>query len=259
MKDEIVYDQHFMVDPEVIQFIIKEAGLNKKDIVLEIGPGEGYLTEELVKKAGKVIAIEIDEKFIELLEKIPHLKLVFGNALEILPLRNDFNKIVANIPYQICEPLMHYLCSAKKVELSVLTMPMRFARKVQEHPVFSAFLKVEILKEVPKESFSPQPRVYSAVVRIVLNKDESDELFIIRKLYWQRTKKLKNGLRDALIDLAESQSKKLSKKEALGLIEKMGFEDQILEMLIARLPLETYGKIESKIRKKGMFSEENKI
>ena len=254
MKDEIVYDQHFMVDPEVIQFIVTEAKLSKKDIVLEIGPGEGYLTEELGKKAEKVIAIEIDERFVGLLEKIPHVELILGNALEILPLRTDFNKIVANIPYQICEPLMHYLCLAKKVELSVLTMPMKFAQRIKEHPVFSAFLKVEILKAVSKEAFSPQPRVYSAVVRIVPCKDESDQLFIIRKLSWQRTKKLKNGLRDALIDLAESKGKKVSKKEALGLIEKMGFEDQILEMLIARLPLETYGKIESKIRKMGMFS-----
>src|SRR3989344_3730934 len=245
---EIAHDQHFLQDTSILEVIIPAAELHKSDTVLEIGPGYGILTKELVKKAAKVIAIEIDEQFADALSKYKKVELLIGNALDILPQRDDFTKIVAAIPYQICEPLMQYLCLAKQVELSVLIVPMKFALRVQQHPLFSAFLTLEVIQEVPKEAFSPAPKVVSAVVKITPNKEDRDDLFIIRKLYWQRTKKLKNGLRDTLIDFYERKGKKLSKKGALDLILKMDLDDVLLELLIAKLPLERYGEIVGKVK-----------
>ena len=140
-------DQHFLIDDNIFQKIIKSGNLDHKDIVVEIGTGIGILTQELAKKAGKVIAIELDYSLNKILrETLPeNVKIIFSNALEVLPAQNDFNKIIANIPYQICEPLFHYLCTAKNVQLSVLMVPLSFAKIVQEHPIFSAFLDVKII------------------------------------------------------------------------------------------------------------------
>src|SRR3989344_5908528 len=127
---------------------------------------------------------------------------------------------------------------------------MKFALRVQQHPLFSAFLTLEVVQEVPKEAFSPAPKVVSAIVKITPKTEDSDNWFIIRNLYWQRTKKLKNGLRDTLIDFYERKGKKPSKKEALDLILKMDFDDVLLETLIAKLPLERYGEIVGKVKER---------
>ena len=227
VEPDIKKEQHFFTDEKLLQEIVRAASLTKKDVVLEIGAGTGILTRELVKYARKVVAVEIDLRLRPLLQLLPkNAEVIMDDALAVLPRRKDFNKIVANIPYQICEPLLQYLCSAKQVELSVLTVPLKFARRAQKHPLFAAFLMVEIIQEVPKEAFSPPPKVRSAIVRITPNTADNDEQFILRKLHWQRTKKLRNGLRDTLIDFYERKMKKLSKKEALELIKKMRYSTQ---------------------------------
>ena len=244
---EIQYDQHFLKDKAVAEVIFTAAELQKDDVVLEIGPGYGILTKEMAARVKKVIAVEIDKQFAELFEKNSTIEFILGDIMEVLHLRTDFNKIVSNIPYQICEPLMHYLCLAKQVTLSVLMVPTKFALRVQQHPIFSAFLTLKIIEEVAGEVFSPSPKVTSAIVKITARKEDRDDLFVIRKLYWQRTKKLKNGLRDTLVDFYERKGKKLSKKEALLLMGKMVISDILLETSIAKMPLERYGEMAKKV------------
>lgn len=244
LSPNVLKDQHFCVNQDVLRTIIKSAQLEDNDVIVEIGPGLGILTLDLASKIKKVIAIEIDERLRPVLESLPqNVELIFGNALEILPIRNDFKKIVSNLPYQICEPVLQYLTTAKNVELAVLTVPRVFALKAQQHPIFSAFFTITIIEEVPKEAFYPEPRVKSTVIMIVPKKEWNDGEFVIRKLHLQRDKKLRNGLRDALIDLYEMKGKKLTKKQASELIDSFKLSEKMLDTLIAVLPLEVYGNI----------------
>ena len=162
---------------------------------------------------------------------------------------NGYNvKIISNLPYQICEPLLHYLCQTKNVELTVLTIPKRFALKAKQHPIFSTFLNIEILKEVPKTAFNPPPRVTSAVVKITPNTEESEKQFIVRKMYWQRDKKLRNGLRETIIDFYGWKFyQEITKKQAEKIIDSLSnyfsWSDKLWETKIAVMPLEIYNKI----------------
>lgn len=244
----ISHDQHFLIDQKVFRQIIAAGKINSKDIILEIGPGKGTLTLALAKQAKKVIAIELDERFKPELETLPkNVEVIFGNALDVLPKRKDFNKLIANIPYQICEPLLHYLCLVKDVEMSILTIPKKFAQKARQHPVFSAFLNLEIMYEVPKEAFRPIPHVVSAIVKITANFSNDDNTFVRRKLYLQKSKKLKNCLRDTLIDLFRIREKELTKKQADEMICSLKIPLPLLENTSAKLPIKRYYEIAEKL------------
>lgn len=239
-------DQHFLVEKKYLEVLIKNSNLKKEDCVFEIGPGMGTLTRELIAHVKKVIAVERDSSFKKILQDTTNnnnIELIFDNALTILPKRKDFHKIVANLPYQICESLFHYLCSAKNVKRSVLTVPLSFAQKSQEHPVFSAFLKVQIITEVPSKSFYPRPKTISAIITVIPKEKINDNEFIRQRLYLQRDKKLKNGLRDTLIDLYKKKNKTLTKKEADKKVEMMGIEPKLLEKTSAKLPLPEYWRL----------------
>ena len=171
--------------------------------------------------------------------------------MDFIPRRKDFNKVVANIPYQICEPLLKYLCTAQHVQLSLLTVPKGFAIKAQQHPIFSAFLNIEIVQEVPKEAFTPPPKVLSAIIKITPNTSKDDNAFIRRKLYLQRDKKLKNGLLETIIDLHQSKHKeRLPKKKAQEMMDSLDLPViSLLEKQISRLALEEYTNLAKKVEK----------
>src|SRR3989344_5223851 len=158
-------DQHFLVDKETISDLVKYSNIKKDDVILEIGPGFGELTKELSKKAKKIIAVDIDERFKEYLINMPkNVEIHFGNALNYLKKEREeksrvFNKIVSSPPYNLCEQILQYLALAKHVEKTILIVPTRFSKKVQENPFFNSFFNFRVLREVPKESFDPIPRV----------------------------------------------------------------------------------------------------
>ena len=105
--------QNFLIDGEVIQDIIDFAQITPDDTVLEIGPGVGFVTEQLVKHAKKVIAIELDEEAIAELKKLeaPNLEIIHNDVLktDLSNLTNEKFKVVANIPYYITSPIIAYL------------------------------------------------------------------------------------------------------------------------------------------------------
>lgn len=252
---EIKHDQHFLADESIINEIIKMSQINEEDVILEIGPGKGSLTKKLAEKGKRVIAIEIDKELKPYLEKLPkNIEIVFEDARKFLIERKNrnFNKIVSNIPYRMSEPLMHYLVFAKHVKLTILVVPKKFAEKIQKNPVFSAFLIIEIIKEIPKEAFFPIPNTSSAIISIVhrpnYEDDKDGNAFLRRKLYMQEDKKLKNGLREAIIDLYSLKNeKRLTIKEAEKIIENIGFDEKLLETKIENIPLESYMEIANKV------------
>ncbi|MBS3140034.1 hypothetical protein J4479_03450 [Candidatus Woesearchaeota archaeon] len=243
-------DQHFCIDESILNLMVDTAQITKTDVILEIGAGRGNLTAKLAKRSQKVIAVENDPRFEPVLRELGNsVEIIIDNALQILPVRTDFNKIVASIPYQICEPLMHFLCAAKPVELSVLLVPKNFAVNLLKHPIFSAFLKVNLIAEVPKQAFIPPPRVLSEIILIVPRMNLDEGQFIRQKLYLQRDKNVKNGLRDAIIDLYKKKHRQpFAKKQALEIAASLKLPDKLLAASIARMPLQWYELIGREIK-----------
>ncbi|MBI2665271.1 hypothetical protein HYX12_01455 [Candidatus Woesearchaeota archaeon] len=268
------YGQHFLVDETILEFIVKTAEISSEDIILEIGPGIGNLTRKLTG-AKKVIAVEVDKQFSSYLSSMPNnVEIIWQDGLDFLrknslhkhsKLRNNahqWNKLIANIPYQLGEPLLHELCLLNQWTLTVLTVPKHFAEKMQKHPIFSAFLNMNVLKEVPRELFQPKPRVDSVVLKIERQKEllelelkgiekegKSDKVsaFVRRYLYNHQEKKLKNVLEDLLIELNFFKSdERLSKKEAKKRYLSFRFKEELLNKKVKGLLLKDYEIIAEK-------------
>ena len=175
--------QHFLVDRSVLGKIISAAELVPSDTVIEIGPGLGILTEELLKKAGKVIAIEVDSKLASSLKKnlskFPRLTVLNTDVLQLDPrelLESQSNyKVVANLPYYIAAPILrHFLEASLKPSLMVVMVQKEVGQSIAAAPGDMSILgisvqlygKPTVVDYVPAQSFYPQPKVDSAIVRI---------------------------------------------------------------------------------------------
>jgi len=178
-----VLGQHFLVDRSVLDKIVSAAELEPSDTVIEVGPGLGILTEELLKKAGKVIAIEVDAKLASSLEKklskSPQLNVLNADVLQLDPrdlIESQRNyKVVANLPYYIAAPILrHFLEASLKPSLMVVMVQKEVGQSIAAAPGDMSILgisvqlygKPTIVDYVPAKSFYPQPKVDSAIVRI---------------------------------------------------------------------------------------------
>jgi len=162
--DLVKLDQCFMIDPEVIRCIIKHADLKKSDIVTEIGSGTGILTSKIAKYVSKIYAIELDFKLFDILSsmlsKDRNAEIVMGDVKKYGFF--DANKIISNVPYSITDWLFEKL-NNHDFELAVLTIPLKFYEK---HADKYNNLIIEKVKIVNPQSFYPQPRIQSCIVKI---------------------------------------------------------------------------------------------
>lgn len=218
--------QNFLVSTDTIQAIIDNANISKNDIVIEIGPGIGFVTEQLVKHARKVIAIELDEDAIKTLKKIPcdNLEIIHQDILKtnLNDLTKEKVKIVANIPYYITSPIIAHLLgeiddlnNANRNNISdvILMVQYEVAQRIvanEKSPskqygllsILSQFwADCEIIKKVGSKCFYPRPKVDSALVK--LNVREEPKLKLndykhfrktIKAAFSQRRKNIKNCL-----------------------------------------------------------------
>lgn len=205
--------QNFLIDKNVAKREIEYADVNKNDVVLEIGPGNGILTKLLANKAKKVIAIEIDAQLVNnLREKLPdNVLLIHEDVLKVdyktLP---RFNKIVSNLPFQISSPITFKLLELE-FSLAILIYQKEFAYRMVAFPGNKHYsrlsvgvyykAKCEIIENISNSCFYPKPLVDASVVK--LSPLESppfsvlDEKFffdITRELFNHRRKKIKNTL-----------------------------------------------------------------
>lgn len=174
--------QHFLIDQGIRDRIIEAAELDSSDVVIEVGPGLGMLTRRLVGKAGNVIAVEIDNKLALKLRAefagCNNFELINSDILKLdLPAvvrKYASYKVVANIPYYITSPILHYFIYAKfKPSLMVVMVQEEVARAITAGPGGMSFLSVslqvysqpEIICRVPAKSFYPPPKVESSVIR----------------------------------------------------------------------------------------------
>lgn len=218
--------QNFLVNPDVIKEIIDYAQITKDDTIIEIGPGVGFVTEQLVKYAKKVIAIELDEEAIKELEKLEcdNLEIIHNDILktDISALSNEKVKIVANIPYYITAPIISHLLgeiddlnnkNRNSISEIILMVQEEVARRMvatEKSPskqyglltILAQFwTDCEIIRLVGRKSFFPAPKVNSALVGLKINKEPKLKLSdyshfrrVLKAAFSQRRKNIKNCL-----------------------------------------------------------------
>ena len=210
--------QNFLLEKRVTSKILKAAELSRKDMVLEIGPGIGTLTKELAKNAGKVVAVEKDPAMVEILKEtikdLADVEVIRGDILSLS--RSSFAKldrdkeykVVANLPYYITSPVIRmFLETDKKPELMVFMVQKEVAQRICARPPDMNLLAVsiqfyaepKIVSFVRKGSFWPQPKVDSAIVKLVPNKEKSKlapaKFFrVVKAGFKQPRKQLHNNL-----------------------------------------------------------------
>jgi len=241
-------DQHFLIDENILGKIVEAAQIKPDDIILEIGSGKGILTGELAKRAGKVIAIEIDEEFKPFLDKMPqNVEVKYGNALDLID-KINFNKIVANIPYNITEPLFGKLLK-KRVETVVLLIGKNFYNilmgKDSKWPVIMPiFFDITKVADVPNWFFEPMPRTDSVVV--MLKKRQLELTLaeqVIKEFVLQDDKKVFNALAEAFV-----RAEKLTQKQAKEKVFEQNLPPALLDKKVAYLSNRQFMAISGKIK-----------
>lgn len=238
------FGQNFLIDDHVITKIINAAEITKDDLVLEIGPGIGTMTQYLTESARKVIAVEIDKNLIpilgETLAEYDNVTVINEDILklDINRLVEEENagkpiKVVANLPYYITTPIIMGLFESHVPLQSITVMVQKeVADRMQVGPgskdygalslAVQYYAKPYIAANVPPNCFIPRPGVGSAVIRLtryeeppVTVKDESLMFKLIRASFNQRRKTLQNGI-------ANSPELPYSKAQVEKALEKMG-------------------------------------
>ena len=242
--------QHFLIEEESLGFITAAAELGPADIVMEIGPGLGVLTRELVRQAGWVFAIELDDKLAAILKEtlaaFNNMTVVNRDVLDITPsdllteqkvsfpgaITNPYRyKVVANLPYYITSPVLrHFLEARIKPKIMVVMVQKEVAEVIVAKPGQMSMLSISvqyygepsIISYVPARSFYPVPEVDSAILRVkpyprppLAVADERSFFELVRAGFRAARKQLVNSL---------AQGLGCSKIEALSLLEKTNIE-----------------------------------
>lgn len=232
--------QNFLIDDCVIEKIIESSNIEKEDLIIEIGPGLGVLTERLLKKSNNVVVIEIDKKMIEILQNRfclnRNLEIINNDVLKVdlekliknKKEQTNINKvkIVANLPYYISTPIIMKLLE-NRLEISEIIVMVqkevaqRLGAETGKREAGAITYAVEYyaqatpIIDVPKESFIPSPKVESQVIKLEVRQNpkievEDEKLLfnIIQKSFMQRRKTLSNALiNNKILDSKEKVEK----------------------------------------------------
>ncbi len=239
--------QNFLVSDEVVEGIVESANINKEDIIIEIGPGLGVLTNLLLEKSDDVIAVELDNRMVEIIsdrfkEKtnltVIHEDILKVDLKELLNNRkkseNSKVKVVANLPYYISTPIIMKLLEQNQIIDEIIVMVQkevgdRLTAKTGTRVAGAITYAVEFYSDataiinVPKESFVPSPKVESVVIKLKIKKQTQDinkeMLFkVIKTAFSQRRKTLSNALVNGGI---------VEKNKLEEVLEKAGLEKNV--------------------------------
>ena len=257
--------QNFLKDPYYITKIIESFDLKNDDIVVEVGPGKGILTKQLINKAGKVYAVEIDHRMYDHLTatiKSDKLNLILDDFLKF-----DFEniikekkvKVVGNVPYQVTSGIIFkvmdlvYSFHQKQKEIESLTIMIQkeVAERIVANPntkaygiisVLTSFFsaKRELLFDVPPEAFTPKPKVTSSIIKFTFNKENpyfdqmKDYKFfkrVVKTVFQNRRKMLRNTLKHFNIALEKIQTVEITKRpENLTLDDFITLSNEIMKL-----------------------------
>jgi len=204
--------QNFMVEPSILQSMVNYASLEQDDVALDIGAGLGFLTRFLSNKCKRVLAVESDAKLVKILREqlkdLLNVKIIEGDVLKAcIP---QFNEVVSIPPYNISSRLLLWLFT-KNFECAVLVFQKEFADRLvasvgsEDYGWLTVFtyyhVEVELLDNVPKWMFYPQPEVDSIVIRLKLRKMppfklKNKVLFkpLVQSLFTRRNRKVRNAV-----------------------------------------------------------------
>ena len=259
--------QNFLIDGQTISDIIEFADIDPDDTIVEIGPGVGFVTEQLVKHAKSVIAIELDEEAIKELKKLnaANLKIIHNDILkqDLSELSDEKIKVVANIPYYITSPILAHLLgeiddlnnkNRNKITDILLMVQEEVARRMvatEKSPskqyglltILSQFwADVKIVKLVGRRAFYPAPKVNSALVKLKVKEkpflDLSDYTHfrkVIKGAFSQRRKNIKNCLISAGFDKIKIQNA----------LKKLNLDENIRG---EKLSIEMFGKLSEELK-----------
>ncbi len=253
-------DQFFLIDRSVIKKLVEIARVTAEDVVLEVGPGLGFLTAELALRAKKVIAIEIDKAFQFYLNRLPaNVQVIYGDAYRLLnhhQLRKTLpflTKVVSNIPYSRAQNMLHNYTKSNWYSGDLFWLcPASLVNKVNKEPILSAYFKAELKEIIPSDAFFPQPKTASAIVcfRRLPNPQETKDfnIFFRRWLYKHEEWKVKNAIREGIIAAAqELKGLKVTKNQARSLIKGLKLPQTELEKLTSNIRPEYYFEIPKKL------------
>ena len=235
--------QNFLINESIIYDIVKKANVTKEDVVIEIGPGLGSLTKELINNAKKVIAIELDPNMIDILKSrfgiFDNFEVIYGDVLKIdleeLIKGYDSVKVVANLPYYITTPIIMKLLEDRLKIKSITVMVQKevgericATYKDKEYGAITVsvqyYSEPQIIIDVPKENFLPAPEVDSCVIRLDMRekppvslKDEKLFFRLVKGAFTQRRKTINNSL---------TCSGK-SKEEIMAALNKLGIDSRL--------------------------------
>ena len=238
------FGQNFLIDPHVLKKIMDKAEISKDDCIVEIGPGIGTMTQYLAENARQVIAIEIDQNLIPILQDTlsdyQNVMVINEDVLKVdmyglIEEKNQGKpiKVVANLPYYITTPIiMGLLESHIPLDSITIMVQKEVAERMQEGPgskeygalslAVQYYAKPEIVAYVPTNCFMPRPKVGSAVIRLTCHerppvevKNEKFMFDLIRASFNQRRKTLVNGLGNAA-------NLNLKKDQVAAALEAMG-------------------------------------
>ena len=256
------FGQNFLIDAHVLDKIIAAAEIGPEDTVLEIGPGIGTMTQALAEHAGRVIAVEIDDNLIPILEEnlkeYDNVEIINNDVMKVDIASLGVNKVVANLPYYITTPIIMGLLEAR-VPLDSITVMVqkevadRMKAKAGTKDYGALSLAVQyyaqpyLVANVPQNCFMPRPNVGSAVIRLTLHKDapvktDDEKLMfsIIRAAFNQRRKTLQNCLN-------HFEELKLDKETVAGVLSEMNINENIRG---EALSLEQYAALTDKLKSK---------
>lgn len=235
--------QNFIVDSNILRRIIEESNINQSSGVIEIGPGIGSLTEQLAQQANRVIAFEIDERLKPILqstlENYSNITIIYEDILkanihdiiERYFLKNQAVHIVANLPYYITTPILLKLLQTQLPITSITVMIQKeVAERMAAQPGTKAYgslsiavqyyTEANVVMDVPKTVFIPQPNVMSSVLNLKLRDtppvsvyDESQFFELVRASFQQRRKTLRNNLKAYFKDRYNNEQLNLIFKE----------------------------------------------
>jgi 16S rRNA (adenine1518-N6/adenine1519-N6)-dimethyltransferase len=211
--------QNFLTDPVALDRIVAAAELSPGDAVIEVGAGLGTLTRPLAAQAGRVVAVELDDRLVEILREqladLANVQIVHGDILQLA----DFGfphrgyKVVANLPYYITSAVLrHFLEGEPRPGLMVVTVQREVAERIVAKPGEMSLLAVSvqfygqprIVARIPAGAFYPPPSVGSAVVRVEVGEqpavalgqgmDEAAFFRVVRAGFGQKRKTVRNSL-----------------------------------------------------------------
>ena len=242
------FGQNFLVDERVLDKIVSSADIGENDVVLEVGPGIGTLTQALARKAKKVIAVEIDKTLIpilgELLADFDNIEIINEDILKVdiseIVEKNGSRpiKVVANLPYYITTPIiMNILEKRLPVESITVMIQKEVAYRMQAQPkskeygalslIVQYYCEPYLVANVPQNCFMPRPNVDSAVIRLTtlekpaVDVENTELLFhIIKTAFAQRRKTLLNCFFNA-------GGWDKTKEELTELINAAGYDEKV--------------------------------